>query len=201
MQTNPLASVCDLFSHHYFIYLLLSFFIFNFFRLLSYFFLSFFFFFKFHSFAVRQTSLLELSILPEISFYSVTIVDMFQHVLFYSTRCSIVRVRDRCNKEFHMAVGAFGNSTRRARDKVTCTNSSVVSSGRWVGTFVKEFSLQSTMPSAHLQGCGHCGSALHSDPVRSTGPEHLNSCSCLHTESYFLVRGRDQSESVSKKLF
>lgn len=56
--------------------------------------------------------------------------------------------------------------------------SSMVSSGKCVGTFSRDWLRQSTILLSHRHGCGHCGSDVHSDPVRgSTRPEHLNSCS------------------------
>lgn len=47
-------------------------------------------------------------------------------------------------------------------------------------------SRQSTIPPAHRQGCGHCGSALHSELVPSTRSEHLNWCpwKCRHNFSF-----------------
>lgn len=62
---------------------------------------------------------------------------------------------------------------------------------------MSEFSRQSTMPSAHLHGCGHWGSVLHSELGFSTSPEHLKSCSCntqarTHTYIRQLVMKRQQ---------
>lgn len=51
-----------------------------------------------------------------------------------------------------------------------CTYNSVVSSGMDVGTAVKDFSRQSTMPSAQRQGCGHVDRAPHSIGAFSVRP-------------------------------
>lgn len=50
---------------------------------------------------------------------------------------------------------------------------SVVPSGKWSGTLSRPFSRQSTIPSAHRQGCGHWGSLTHSPLIaRSARPEN-----------------------------
>ena len=61
-------------------------------------------------------------------------------------------------------------SRGRGRQRVVNTHSSVVSSGIEVGTAVRDFSLQSTMPSAHRHGWGQEERAPHSIGAFSVSP-------------------------------
>lgn len=56
------------------------------------------------------------------------------------------------------------------KEKFIKSYNSVVSSGKAVGTVVKLFSRQSTIPSAHRHGCGHSVVAPHSIGAFSVRP-------------------------------
>ncbi|CRK86811.1 CLUMA_CG000642, isoform A [Clunio marinus] len=66
----------------------------------------------------------------------------------------------------------------------------IVSSGRVNGTFVKLFSRQSTIPSAHRQGCGHKLRPPHSIGACSVNPKSPSKTRIkLHEEHFIIIYG------------